>query len=167
MRAAGVACVLVLSAPSSGAGADPPGASRRLEAVQLGLVHELAYEGAGNAPMLSIEAGKLYAPGVGVAALLRSGAYENGRIDILVGPRIYYAAVPDQLLLALGAGVLLSLGDVVYYGPQGQPFVEAYVGVLGLRSRCNDLEVGVFGGFALDQDLRWIGLAVGMRRRAW
>src|SRR5689334_24378769 len=39
-------------------------------------------------------------------------------------------------------------------GPQGQLFVEAYAGVLLLRSRCNELEVGVLGGSALDENLR-------------
>src|SRR5689334_7733106 len=104
MRAACVACVLVLSALSAHADTDPRSASRRLEAVQLGWVHELVDEEAGDATMLSIEAGRFYHPGVGVAGLLRSGIYDNDRIDILVGPRIYVEVVPDRLLFALGAG---------------------------------------------------------------
>ena len=179
MRAACVACIVVLSARSPGADADPRGASRRLEAVQLGWVHSLVDEKDGNAATLSIEAGRLFAPGVGVTGLLRSGIYhrlrsesryesvEEKRTDILVGPRIYVEAVPDRLLVALGAGVLISFGEDVDKSPQGQPFVEAYAGVLVLRSEHNELEVGVLGGLALDEELGWLGLAVGVRRREW
>jgi hypothetical protein len=171
MRVACVAGVLVVSATI--ANADPPAASRRLESVQLGWVHELSDEEVGDAGMLSIEAGKLYAPGLGVAGLLRYGKYaygddyDNDRHDILVGPRIYVEPVPDRLLLALGAGVLISLGEVIDHPPQGQPFVEAYAGVLVLRMEQTELEVGLLGGLALDEELRWLGVSFGLRRRAW
>jgi hypothetical protein len=160
-----VACVLILLAAR--AGADPLGVSRRLEAVQLGWV-------------LSIEAGKLYDYGLGVSGLVRyvkyygsrySGTYarriDDDRIDIFVGPRVYVEAVPDRLLLALGAGILVSLGEVIEDAPQGQPFFEAYAGVSILRSGNTELEAGVLGGLALDESVRWFGLAVGVRRRAW
>lgn len=172
MRGACAAAVLMLSAQL--ASADPPGASRRLEAVHLGWLHPLAEEKAGNSAMLTIEAGKRFASHLGVAGVVRYAKYAYGksesdhdRHDIVVGPRIYVEPVPDRLLLGLGAGVLISFGDPIDGGPQGQPVVEAYAGVLLVRLGSDDLEIGVLGGLAVEEDLGWLGVSFGLRRRTW
>ena len=168
-------CVAMMLAAASDAAADPPRRSRRLEALQLGWMHVLDEERA-DAAMLSIETGTVYDPGVGVAGLLRAGIFhgsrysntyardlDEDRIDIFVGPRAYVEAVPERVLLGLGAGVLISMGEVIEDAPQGQPFVEAYAGLRVVGSAHRELEVGALGGLALDEDRYWLGLSIGMR----
>lgn len=167
MRVACAACVMMMAVLQASA------APRRLEAVQLGWMHELSNEKTGEAATISIETGRLYTPGLGLTGLLRYQKYDyrvgdhNDRHDLLVGPRFYVQAVPDRVLLAFGAGLLLSMGSGIEGSPQGQPFVEAYAGLLALRLDKDDLEIGVGGGLALDEELGWVGVALGLRRRSW
>lgn len=163
----------VMTLSASLAHGEPSGASRRLDALQLGWMHELSNEDTGEATTISVEVGRLHTPRIGLVGLLRYQKYRYGndpdesRHDLLVGPRFYVQAVPDRVLLALGAGVLISMGTAIEEPPQGQPFVEAYAGLLAFRLDQDDLEVGVGGGIALDEELGWVGLSLGLRRRSW
>lgn len=171
MRGACAAGILILATRL--ASAEPP---RRLEAVRLGWLHPLAeQEEAGESTQIAIETGRFFAAShFGVSGLVRYGQYSYGddeydheRSDVAVGPRIYVEPVPDTLLLAIGAGVLISFGEPIEGGPQGQVYAEAYAGVLLTRLGDHDLEVGVLGGLAPEEDLGWLGISVGLRRRTW
>jgi len=156
--------------------AEPPAAGRRLDAVQVGWVHEKVDREAGDAAMFSLETGRTYGSRLGVAGLVRLAKYDGSRystskdddrVDLLIGPRVYVEVVPDRLLFALGTGAMISFGKRVDDGPHGQPFLEAYAGVRVGRLDSDELEVGILGGIAPEEDAAWFGLAVALRRRAW
>ena len=171
--------VIAALASASRALGDPsaPAPLRRLEAVQLGFAHHEHYDnfetGFGNSPTLSLEGGAFLAPGLGLSLLVRGQRYDDAnhfwtveRTEVLLGPRVYFEPIRGRMLAAVGAGLLVTRRKSFDGKDQAvQKFVEVYAGWSVLRSRCTDLEAGVFAGYSPDEEYTWIGLAVAVRRR--
>ncbi len=172
--------VALVAAAGASAGAEP---RRRLEAVQLGVAyHEqrvFQADSFGTSPTLTLEAGGFVSAEVGLTALVR-GQHYRGRVpelgesvprtEGLAGVRVYLQPTPARLLVAAGAGLLVTRTRVPLdsgFGYTTHVFVEVYAGWAVLRSRCTALELGAHAGYSPDEEYVWAGLALGVRRSAW